>query len=107
MVTTSDARAIGKLEGKIDMMLAEQQNAAQSRKQTYEKLEVIDKKVDASEAKIDSIDERLEKVEAEAAEISKWRERFKGMQILVIIVAGAAGTGLAALWKWLAVKIGL
>lgn len=90
----SDARALGVLEGKMDLMLADQEGAAQSRKHTYEKLETMDKKIDATDVKIDAIDKRLEAVEDPVAEFSRWRERAVGAIMLVSFAAASLG-GLA------------
>ncbi len=59
----SEARAIGVLESKMDLMLADQERAARSGKHTYEKLEVMDRKIDSTDVKIDAIDKRLKAVE--------------------------------------------
>jgi len=90
-MTGNDERAIGRLEGKIDLMLAEQAAAAQSRKQTYEKLETLGRKIDATDAKVEAIDTRLEKVEEPVAEFSRWRERGVGAIMLISFVAASIG----------------
>jgi hypothetical protein len=100
-MTGSDERAIGRLEGKIDLMLAEQEKAAQARKQTYEKLDALDRKVDATKGEVASVDARLKKVEEPVAEFSRWRERFIGMALLITFVAGSIGAAAA----WVAGKI--
>ncbi len=97
-MTDSDARAIGRLEGKIDLMLAEQQAAAQSRKQTYEKLETLDKKIEATDVKVAAIDRRLESVGEPVAEFSRWRERGIGAIMLISFVAASIGGIVTAAW---------
>lgn len=101
----SEARAIGNLEGKIDLMLAEQDRAAQSRKSTYEKLEALAKKLDAHEVKLDTIDKRLKAVEEPVAEFSRWRERGVGAIMLVSLAAASVGGLVATFGKkiWVAV----
>lgn len=101
----SEARAIGVLEGKIDLMLAEQERAAQSRKHTYEKLEAMDKKIDATDVKIDAIDKRLKAVEEPVAEFSRWRERGIGAIMLVSLAAASVSGLVVAFGKkvWAAV----
>ncbi len=100
----SDARALGNLEGKIDLMLAEQDRAAQSRKHTYEKLEAMDKKIDATDVKIDAIDKRLKAVEEPVAEFSRWRERGIGAIMLISFAAASVGGVVVAFGKkvWVA-----
>jgi len=100
-VTGSDERAIGRLEGKIDLMLAEQEKAAAARKQTYEKLDALNRKVDATESKVGSVDARLKKVEEPVAEFARWRERFIGMALLITFIAGSIGAAAA----WLGGKV--
>lgn len=100
----SEARALGAVEGKIDLMLAEQNRAAQSRKHTYEKLEVMDKKIDATDVKIDAIDKRLKAVEEPVTEFSRWRERGIGAIMLVRFAAASVGGFVVAFGKkiWVA-----
>lgn len=104
-MTESDERAIGRLEGKIDMMLAEQILAADARKQTYETLERLDRKIDATDNKVSSIDARLEKVEGPVAEFSQWRERGIGALMLISFVAASVGGLIVGYGKkiWVAV----
>lgn len=92
-------RALGRLEGKVDLMLQEQQSAAANRKKTYQRIEEIDKKVDDAAAKIRHADERLAKVEAPVAEFSKWRERAIGALMLISFVSAATGAAMVAAWK--------
>jgi hypothetical protein len=95
-MTDTDERAIGRLEGKMDLMLAEQEKAAQSRKQTYEKLEALGRKIDATDAKVGVIDERLEKVEEPVADFNKWRERAIGAVMLISVASALIGGGFVA-----------
>jgi hypothetical protein len=84
-------RALGRVEGKLDLILAEQEKAAQARKAQYEKLEGLDRKVEATETKVDGIDKRLEKVEEPVAEFSRWRERGVGALMLITFVSASVG----------------
>jgi hypothetical protein len=97
-MTDTDARAIGRLEGKMDLMLAEQKAAAESRKQTYEKLDTLDKKVEAANVKVTQVEARLAAVEEPVAEFSKWRERAIGAVMLVSIASALVGGGIVAGW---------
>ena len=92
-------RALGRLEGKVDLMLQEQQSAAANRKQTYERLEEIDRKVDDAAEKIRYADARLASVEAPVAEFSKWRERAVGALMLISFVSAVTGAAMVAAWK--------
>lgn len=91
MTDANDQRAIGRLEGKIDLMLAEQEKAALARKQTYEKLEALDRKITATEVKVENVEERLKSVEEPVAEFSRWRERGVGAVMLISFVAASIG----------------
>lgn len=104
-MTESNEKAIGRLEGKIDLMLAEQVRAADARRQTYETLEKLDRKIDATDTKVTSIDERLEKVEGPVAEFSQWRERGIGALMLISFVAASVGGLVVAYGKkaWAAI----
>lgn len=84
-------RSIGRIEGKLDIILAEQEKASEVRKVQYEKLDQLDRKVEVTESKVRSIDKRLEKVEGPVAEFSQWRERGIGALMLVSFVAASFG----------------
>lgn len=91
-----DQRAIGRLEGKLDHIIADQDRSRLERKKQYEKQEVADRYVEGLGRKIDIIDARLKKVEASAKEINKWRERGVGAVMLVSIAGASIGSLLAA-----------
>lgn len=92
-------RAIGRLEGKMDLMLQEQQTAAANRKQTYERLEAVEWKVEDAADEVKRVDNRLASVEAPVAEFSKWRERAIGALMLISFVSAATGAAMVAAWK--------
>lgn len=92
-------RALGRLEGKVDLMLQEQQSAAANRKQTYERLEAVERKVEEAADEIKRVDNRLASVEAPVAEFSKWRERAVGALMLISFVSAATGATMVAVWK--------
>lgn len=99
MTNASQERSIGRIEGKIDMILAAQEKADVARKAQYEKLDALDRKVDTTEAKVDGIDKRLEKVEEPVAEFSRWRERGVGAMMLVSFAAATVGAAFATFGK--------
>ncbi len=99
MTDASQERSIGRIEGKIDLILAEQEKAATARKAQYEKLDALDRKVDATETKVESIDKRLEKVEEPVAEFSRWRERGVGALMLITFVSASTGAAAVAFGK--------
>lgn len=98
MSEESQDRAIGRIEGKLDLIIAEQERAAAGRKHQYEKHDQLDRKVDAVGSKVESIDTRLGKVEGPVAEFSKWRERGIGAVMLVSFAAASVGGFVVALW---------
>lgn len=104
-MTGSDERAIGRLEAKVDLILAEQNRASEARKQTYEKLESLDRKATATEIRVESIDDRLGKVEEPVAEFSRWRERGVGALMLISFAAASVGGMVVAYGKkiWTAI----
>lgn len=99
MTDASQDRAIGRIEGQLKQVLSELQDAKASRKQTYEKLDKLDRKIDATETKVESIDKRLEKVEEPVAEFSRWRERGVGAIMLISFAAASFGGLLATFGK--------
>lgn len=99
MTDASQDRALGRLEGKIDLIIAEQEKAATARKVQYEKLDALDRKVEATETKVESIDKRLKGVEEPVAEFSRWRERGVGAIMLISFIAASFGAALVAFGK--------
>lgn len=105
-MTESDERLSGRLETKVDMILAEQARAIESRKALYEKLDILDRKADKTEMEVESIDRRLEKVEEPVADFNRWRERGIGALMLITFVSGATGAVIATVGKkvWVAIS---
>lgn len=99
MTEASQERALGRLESKVDLILADNERAAHSRKEQYEKLEQITRKADATDRKIDGIDSRLKTVEEPVAEFEKWRERAIGALMLVAFVSASIGAITPWLWR--------
>ncbi len=98
MTDASQERTLGRLEAKVDLILEEQENAARSRRDQYEKLELITRKADATERNFTNLLQRLEAVEKPVAEFSKWKERMIGMGLLVAFIAGSIGALFYAIW---------
>lgn len=105
MTDASQDRAIGRIEGKLDLIIADQEKARQDRKQQYERLEKIERRTEATDRKVESIDKRLEKVEEPVAEFSRWRERGVGAIMLISFAAASFGGLLATFGKriWAAI----
>lgn len=92
-------RALGRLEGKLDLMLQEQQIAAKERKQTADRFDSVERLVEAAKDEISRVDDRLAKVETPVAELSKWRERAIGALMLISFVSAFTGAAIVAAWK--------
>lgn len=92
-------RALGRLEGKIDLIIADQEKARQDCRQQYDRLEKVERLTEATDRKADSIDRRLEKVEEPVAEFSRWRERGIGAIMLVSFAAASFGGLMVAFGK--------
>lgn len=99
MTDASQERALGRLESKVDLILADNERAAHSRKEQYEKLEQITRKADSTDRNIADLLERIEAVEKPVAEFSKWRERAIGALMLVAFVSAAIGSITPWLWR--------
>lgn len=99
MTEAGQERAIGRIEGKLDLIISDQEKARQDRKQQYEKQEKTDRALDDVTRVIKSIDARLEKVEEPVADFNRWRERGVGAIMLVSFFAATFGAILASFWK--------
>lgn len=99
MTDAGQERAIGRIEGKLDLLIHDQEKARQDRKQQYEKQEKTDRALDDVKRMIESIDARLEKVEEPVADFSRWRERGTGAVMLVSFFAAIFGAVMASFWK--------
>jgi len=98
-------RAIGRLEGKVDLLLRGESAATVSRKQLYEKLDSVSRKLDLTESKVESVDKRLKAVEDPVAEFSRWRERGIGVVMFIGFLSAAFGAFIATVGKkiWAAI----
>ncbi|GAA5542405.1 hypothetical protein [Brucella sp. NBRC 113783] len=105
MTEAGQERAIGRIEGKLDLIISDQEKARQDRKQQYEKQEKTDRALDDVKRMIESIDTRLEKVEEPVADFNRWRERGVGAIMLVSFFAATFGAVLASFWKKLVALI--
>lgn len=100
-------RQLGALDAKIDRILADQLQARTDRKQQYEKSENMQRQLDEVGRDVKSLDSRVGKMEPITADIGRWRERFIGMRMLIVVASAAFGASLATFGKWILVKAGL
>lgn len=108
MPVTTEAgqdRAIGRVEGKLDQIIKDMDRARDDRKQQYEKQEKTDRTLDEVMRKLQSVDNRLEKVEEPVADFNRWRERGVGAIMLVSFIAASLGGLLVTFGKkiWAAI----
>lgn len=96
MTEASQERALGRLESKVDQLLAEHEKDVAFRKGQYERFEQITRKADVADYKVHDLEKRLKAVEEPVADFEKWRERAIGALMLVSIVS----TSLGALIPW-------
>lgn len=100
-------RSLGRLEGKLDMILADQESARIDRKNQYAKSEAIERRLDATDQKIAGLKTQIDEAAPVITDIKRWKERFIGMQMLIAGVFVAVGGGIVLVWKWIAVKLGM
>ncbi|MCR5941124.1 hypothetical protein FG152_09845 [Ochrobactrum sp. XJ1] len=99
MTEAGQERAIGRIEGKLDLIISDQEKARQDRKQQYERQEKTERLLEALQRNYESVDSRLEKVEEPVADFNRWRERGVGAIMLVSFFAATFGAILASFWK--------
>jgi len=92
-------RAIGRIEGKLDLIISDQEKARQDRKQQYERQEKTESFLEPLQRNYESVDSRLEKVEEPDANFNRWRERGVGAVMLVSFFAAIFGAVIASFWK--------
>ena len=97
----SQERALGRLEGKVDHLIRQQDNAEASRRRTHEQLDTLNRKQEVTQRDLTDVKDRLVAVEAPVAEFSRWKERWIGAVMLV----GIAFTVLGAALSWLLDKL--
>lgn len=97
---------LGSLDAKVDRILADQDQARADRKQQYQKAEMTERRIDDIARDLSTVKLRLDKMEPITADIGRWKERFIGMRLLIVVVAASFGATLATFGKWIAIKLG-
>jgi hypothetical protein len=104
-------RAVGRVEGKLDLLIAQvheqKEEERQGRARIYTELEQL--RVQAAESRRDTAELKGKMAEATPviADIKKWRERFIGMQMLIGFLGVSVGGAIVAFWKWIMAKLGM
>lgn len=88
MTEPSVQRDLGRLEGKIDAIIAQQQKDA-------DRLE----RLVTTPEKIESVEKRVAKLEPIADDFSKWKERGVGAMMLISFIAALLGAAITAAWQ--------
>lgn len=97
---------LGALGANVNRIIADQELARSDRKQQYSKLEDMVRRLDDVDSRLATMDARLKEMEPIAADIGKWRERFIGMRILVVVASAGFGGLFVMVGKWILVKFG-
>jgi len=109
-VTENPERAIGKLEGQMTALVAAFETLAEKsdlgRSRIYSELEHIRADNAESRRDVSGLKRQLDEYAPTIADVKKWRERFIGMQILIVFVTGSVVGTVVAFWKWIMVKVG-
>lgn len=92
-------RSIGRLEGKLDLVISDQECAARARKQQFTRIEALERQNIELKRLLESIDDRLSKVEEPVSEFNVWRERGRGALMLIGFAAAAFGGFIATFAK--------
>lgn len=96
-MTSAVQRDLGRIEAHIKNLADHLEEGAKSRREIHVKLDDARTNLAAVQRDVRDIDERLQKVEATAAEISKWRERGIGAWLLIVGISGSIGAA-AVTW---------
>lgn len=99
MIETSMDRAIGRLEGKLDLIIEDQNRARVDRKDQYEKLEDLERMHGVSAEKLNDLTGRIGKVEPVISEINNWRQRGIGVIMFLGMISASFGAAIALAWK--------
>jgi len=62
--------------------------------------------MDDMDRKLESLGVRMGKIKPVTADIGRWRERFIGMRMLIMVILAAFGASLATFGKWAVIKLG-
>lgn len=92
-------QSVGRLEGKLDLIIEDQNRARLERGRQYERQESTEQTLSNVAAKVDRIEKRLEAVEEPVAEFNKWRERGIGAMMLVSLCGATMGAMLTKYWS--------
>jgi len=78
MTDEGQERALGRVEGKFDHIIRDQEQAGSDRKQQYERQEKTERLLEEMSRQMKGMNHRLEKVEEPVADFNRWRERGVG-----------------------------
>lgn len=92
-MTDSIDRILGRLEAKVDRVIADQETAGESRKANYERLETIEKGQEAHKREMDALAGRMARVETVTDEYRTLKTMGRGY-----LIGAAFGGGGIALW---------
>lgn len=102
---------LGRMEAQIaaltEAVRVQTEKADQRGARTYGELENIRAEQAQGRRDMADVKARLDKAEPTLTEITKWRERFIGMQMLLGAGAAAIGGAMVYFWKWISLKLGV
>lgn len=99
-------RSLGRVEGKLDLILTAQTEEASIRRKHFTRTEAVERTLESLVVETGRIDTRLAAVEKPVAEFSKWRERAVGALMLISFLSAATGAVLTAAWHQILAWLG-
>ena len=100
MTDTTDERALGRVEGKLDYLVQQQEAAERSRRHTHDQLETVARKQIEIQHDLKNVTTRLVAVEGPVVEFQRWRERWLGAMMLVGFMFTGVGMVVSYIVNW-------
>jgi predicted RNase H-like nuclease (RuvC/YqgF family) len=101
-------RAIGRLEGKLDSLIASVQQQGErsdaGRQRLYQRVDQLAQEFVTVKNRVANIETRVDEIEPMAAEFMRWKQRGVGIWIVIVtgwmLLGGLVLSGVSAMGRW-------
>lgn len=105
-MSTNVERDIGRMEATLKSLALAQERQTAMQDRLFQKLDQVGRELSAFKHEVETLNERIERVEGPVSDLARWKERAVGAAMLISFVSAGAGAAMLTGIRWLIDRLG-